>query len=96
LVGVDGFVISPLFLFRLRGFPGQSLSLQSFVILPEGFLRGLVFRRYLPFTGALKRPHRLSSRQIRPHFIAHGSPLISVTSRMTIAQQRRAVSKTAY
>jgi hypothetical protein len=62
LVGVDGFVISPLFLFRLRGFPGQALSLQSFVILPEGFLRRFVFRRYFPFTGALKRPHRLSSR----------------------------------
>jgi hypothetical protein len=62
LVGVEGFVISPLFLFRLRGFPSQALSLQSFVIFPEGFLRCLIFRCYLPFTCALKRPHQLSSR----------------------------------
>jgi hypothetical protein len=44
LVGVEGFVILPLFLFRLRGFPGQTLSLQSFVIFPEGFPFCFVFR----------------------------------------------------
>jgi hypothetical protein len=44
LVGVEGFVILPLFLFRLRGFPGQALSLQSFAIFPEGFLLCFVFR----------------------------------------------------
>ena len=38
LVGVEGSVILPLFLFRLRGVPSQALSLQSFVIFPEGFL----------------------------------------------------------
>ena len=42
LVG-EGFVIWPLFLFRLRGFPGQALSLQSFIIFPEGFLLYLVY-----------------------------------------------------
>jgi hypothetical protein len=62
LVGVEDFVISPLFLFRLRCFPSQALRLQSFVIFPEGFLRRLVFRCYLPFIGALKRPHQFSSR----------------------------------
>jgi hypothetical protein len=40
---VEGFVILPLFLFRLGGFPGQTLSLQSLVIFPEGFLLCLVF-----------------------------------------------------
>ena len=43
LVGVEGFVILSLFLFRLRGFPGQALSLQSLIIFPEGFLLYRVF-----------------------------------------------------
>jgi hypothetical protein len=63
LVGVEGSVILPLFLFRLRGVPSQALSRQSFVIFPEGFLLCLVFRRCLPFTGVmLKRLHQVSSR----------------------------------
>src|SRR5262249_11045128 len=66
LVGVEDFVISPLLLVGLRGFPSQALGLQSFVIFPEPFLRYLVFRCCLPFTGALKRAHRLSSRQVFP------------------------------
>jgi hypothetical protein len=41
LVGVD--VILQLFPVRLRGFPGQALSLQSLVIVPEGFLLFFVF-----------------------------------------------------
>ena len=43
LVGED-VVILPLFRFRIRGFPSQAFSLQSFVIFPEGFLLCLVFR----------------------------------------------------
>jgi hypothetical protein len=62
LVGVEGFVISSLFLFRLSGFPRQPLSLQSFIIFPEGFLRFFVVRCRLVFTGALKRLSQLSSR----------------------------------
>ena len=62
LFGVEGFVISPLFLFRLRGFPSQALGPQSLVVFSEGFLRCLIFRYGLPFTGALKRPHQVSSR----------------------------------
>jgi hypothetical protein len=55
LVGVEGLVISPLFLFRLRGFPGQALGPQSLVVFSEGFLRCLVFRCCLPFAGVLIR-----------------------------------------
>lgn len=95
LVGVDGFVILPLFLFQLRGFPGQALSLQSFVIFPESLLLCFVFRCWFPFTGALKSRHQVSSRWVLPCFIAHRSPPISVTAEMTIAQQRYAVGKSA-
>ena len=95
LVGAEGFVISPLFLFRLRGFPSQSLGPQSLVVFLEGLLRYLVFRCCLPFAGVLKSPSRLSSRKVLPCFIAHGSPPISVTSEMTIAGQRRAARKPA-
>ena len=95
LVGVEGFVILPLFLFRLRCFPSQALGLQSFVILPEGLLLCLVFGWSLPFTGPLKRRHQVSSRQVLPYFIAHRSPPISVTTEMTIARQRSVARKTA-
>src|SRR5262249_17383976 len=61
LVGVEGFAISSLFLFRFRGFPGEPFSLQSFVIFSEGFLPVLVFRCCL-FTGTLKRRLQVSSR----------------------------------
>src|ERR1700758_3027595 len=76
LVGVEGFVISPLFLFRLRSFPRQPLGLQSLIIFPEGFLRFFVFRCRLLFTGALKSPSHFSlfECEVLPYFIAHRSP----------------------
>jgi hypothetical protein len=95
LFGAEGFAILPLFLFRLRGFPSQALGPQSLVVFSEGFLRCLIFRYCLPFTGALKRPHQVSSRQVLPYFVAHRSLPISVTSKMTIAGQRRAARKPA-
>jgi hypothetical protein len=61
-VGVKGLVILSLFLFRLRGFPGQGLSLQSLIIPQEGFLLDLVFCRRRPFAGAVKRGHEASRR----------------------------------
>jgi hypothetical protein len=89
--------ISPLFLFRLRTFPRQPLGLQSFIIFPEGFLRFFVFRCRLLYTGALKSPSHFSlfECEVLPYFIAHRSPLILVTSEMTIARQRRPARKPA-
>ena len=95
LVGAEGFVISPLIFFRLRRFPSQALGSQSFVILPEGFLLFLVFRCRLPFIAALKSPSCLSLCEVLPYFIAHRSPPISVTSKMTIAQRWCAARKPA-
>jgi len=88
LLGAEDFVISQLFLFRLCGFPSQALSLQSFVIFQEGCLRFFVFRCCLPFTEALSSASRLQFREVFACSIAHGSPPISVTSKMTIALQR--------
>jgi hypothetical protein len=97
LVGVEGFAISRLFFFRLRGFPRQPLGLQSFIIFPEGFLRFFVFRCRLLFTGALKSSSRFSlfECEVLPYSIAHRSPPISVTSEMTIARQRCPATKPA-
>ena len=95
LVGVVGFAILPLFVFRLRGFPGQALSLQSFVVFPESFLRFFVVGCWLPFANVLKTLSRLSSRGVFTSSIAHRSHHFSVTHRMTIDQPRRAASKLA-
>jgi hypothetical protein len=76
--GLEAFVIgpcSPLFLFGIRGFPGQALSPQSFVVFLEGFLRFFVFRCRLSLIGSLKSLSGLSFRV--PYFVAHGSPPIS-------------------
>src|ERR1700751_5752693 len=71
-----------LFFVGLRRFPRQALSLQSFIISPEGFLRLFVFCRYLPFAGVLKSPSRLSLREVLTCSIAHRShPILSDQSK---------------
>lgn len=57
LVSVDGFVIRPLILLRLRGFPSQALGLQSFVVLPESFLPFFVVP-LLPCERTLPEPRK--------------------------------------
>jgi len=71
LVGLDGFVILPLFLFRLRGFPSQAPSLQSFVIFPEGSCSVSYSVDAFRLPSAPKRRHQVSSREVLPYFIAH-------------------------
>jgi len=55
----DGFV-KRLVLVGLRGFSGQALGSQSFVVSLQGFLRLLVFRNGLSLAGSLKRFPRLA------------------------------------
>jgi hypothetical protein len=63
-----------LFVVGLRRFPSQALSLQSFVIFPEGFLLSFVFR--CCFRLVTKSPSSLSLREVLTCSIAHRSPPI--------------------
>jgi hypothetical protein len=72
--------MTQLFLVGLRGFPGQALGPQSFVVFLEGFLRFFVFRHCLSLSGSLKSLQRLSlggcEREVLACPVAHGSPPI--------------------
>ena len=80
LISRAGRPLTSLFLVRLRGFPSQALSPQSFVVFLESFLRFLIFRYCLSLTSWLKSLSRLSlgwcERRVLTYFVAHRSPPI--------------------